>query len=196
MSRNQFAVMICLALVMAGCDTSSSEGTRAVSEERDRLFAETIATGITLDAGLSIEPDRPEFYAPHGSVGFFVSNRTGYDLVFENNRFGVQGFVFNEAEMTWEEIDLGFTPLPAGPHCVRDGATEASETWAVFTTQWMDTKEHSEVRLLVIGYTAGLAGGTPGVKGRYGAYADIRIIEGGTVVPTPTAIVITPFPTP
>lgn len=188
MAKKQFAVMICLTLVMAGCATSSSEGTRVVSEERDRLFADTITTGIALNAGLSIAPDMPEFYAPHGSVGFFVINRTGYDLIFENNRFGVRGFVFDEAGMGWEEIDLGFTPLPAGPRCVRNGATAADETWAFFPTRWMDTKGHSEVRLLVVGFAP--------TGERYGAYADVRIVEGGTIVPTPTAIIITPFPTP
>jgi len=188
MSRKQFAAMICLALVVAGCATLPSESTQAVSEERDWLFAESIATRMALNAGLNIEPDRSEFYTPYGSVHFFVINRTGYDLCFENDAFGVRGFVFDEAEMKWEEIDLGFTPLPLGPRCVSNRATDLSETWGFFPTQWMDTKGHSEVRLLVVGVAA--------TGERYGAYADVRIVEGGTIVPTPTAIIVTPFPTP
>lgn len=185
----QLAVTICLALLTAGCVTSAHEDTRAVSGERDQLFADTIAAGIVLNAGLSIEPDRLEFHAPYGSVHFFVINRTGHDLCFENNAFGVQGFVFNEVDMRWEEINLGFTPLPSGPRCVKNGATDLGETWGSFPTQWMDTKGHSEVRLLVVGFAA--------TGERYGAYTDVRIVvEGGTVFPTPTAIVITPFLTP
>jgi hypothetical protein len=188
MIKRQSAVIICLILMVAGCSTHISQNDQTALDERDKLFAITVAAELTLGRGLSIEPDKSEFYAPYGSVDFFVHNHTGHDLCFQDDAFGVRGFVFNEEQEQWEEIDLGFTPIPSGLRCLRNEVTELSETWGVFPTQWVDTRGHSEVRLLVIGIAD--------TGERYGAYADIRIVEGGTVVPTPTTLVITLFPSP
>ena len=195
MSGERVAVAICLIVVLVGCAVGLLGCTQGRGHQRDEIFARTIAAGVTLNEGLELVLGNPQSYIEDGWIDILVLNHTGRDLCFENNAFGVRGFVFDEGKAQWERIDLGFIPAPPGLRCVSNEASDFYEISTGFPVRRMDVRAHSEVRLFVVGYTGTLVDGTPVPEG-YGAYLDIRIAEGGTVVPTPTAIAITPFPTP
>ena len=188
MKRKLVAILIRWLAVASICAVALVSCTQGAVDQRDEIFGTTVAVGVRLNEGLMLLAGDSEYRTQYDSVFFHVVNRTGHDLAFEDDAFGVRGFVFNEEEAKWEQITLGFGPGEPGPRYLRNGATEHSETLSSFPTDWMDTKGHTAVRLLVIGLTA--------TGEKYGAYADIRIVEGGPAAPTPTTIMITPLPSP
>ena len=95
-------------------------------------------------------------------------NRTGHDLVFTDNLFGVQAFVFGDE---WEEINLGVSAGWQGRDLSRDA--EFHEGGISFPAEHLDTKGHSEIRLLVVGYAEDTS-----ILKAYGAYVDVEIREG------------------
>jgi hypothetical protein len=182
MNRKHLLLIVCLV----GCISVISGCTQEPVDPRYESFAALVAdiVGIEtpLNKGLELVPANPQSYA-EGSVIFFVRNRTGHDLYFADKIFGARGFVFKEGEAKWEEVDLGFkTFVPESRH-LENGATGYEETIAGFSADGLE--EYGDVRLLIIGY----AEDTPVVT-VYGAYADIRIVEGSD----PSVITITPSP--
>jgi hypothetical protein len=127
----------------------------------------------------------PQYYASDGLVDFVVRNHTGHDLSFTDNTFGVRGFVFKEGEARWEEVDFGFIPVVPESRHLRNGATGYDETMALLIADGLEG--YGDMRLLIIGYVED----TPVVK-VYGAYADIRIVEGSD----PSVTIITPSSAP
>jgi hypothetical protein len=184
-------IVACMIVLAAGCIVASSGCNRAPADQREESFAgmvaDTVGIEVPLNQGLKLVPGSPQFYAPDGLVSFFVYNRTGHDLVFADNIFGAQGFVFNDEVAGWEEVDLGFTPVVPESRRLRNGTTEHNETLAGFFTDRLE--EYGEIRLLVIGY----AEDTPVVE-VYGAYADIKIVKGSD--PDVVLVTLTPSPVP
>jgi hypothetical protein len=183
MNREYLLAIVCLV----GYISALSGCTQELVDPKDESFAAIVAaivgTETPLNEGLELVPTSSQYYASDGLVDFFVRNRTGHDLYFADNIFGARGFVFKGEEAKWEEVDLGFNPVVSESRQLKNGATGFDETMALFFTDGLEG--YSDMRLLIVGY----AEDTPIVK-MYGAYADIRIVEGSD----PSVTIITPSP--
>jgi hypothetical protein len=182
MKKRHLLVIFCLVGYTSAFSGCTQESVDPKDESFAALVADIVGIETPLNGGLELVPTSSQYYAD-GLVTFVVHNRTGHDLYFADTIFGARGFVFNEREARWEEVDLGFKPVVPESRHLGDRATGYYETMAGFFADGLE--EYGDMRLLIIGY----AEDTPVVT-VYGAYADIRIVEGSD----PGVITITPSP--
>jgi hypothetical protein len=165
-------VVLLLIFLVVSCNGEATN----MSSVKDELFQDMFGPSLCFSKSLSIEPSSARYYVPDDSVVFFVHNQTGFDLVFSDDAFGVQGFVFDGDDQNWSEVDLGFVPLSTSESVERvlpNNATRFSEITRSFSTRGIGIESDTDVRLVIIGTP--VSDETDTQCQAYGAYTDIQL---------------------
>jgi len=156
---------IVAAMMLAECWHS-------LPDPRDAAFEGLV--GLPTNTGLYVSSYRRS-YSTDDAAHIVVRNQTGAPLWFEDQSFGVRGFVYDDASQQWTEIDLGFRLDEPSTTSLQDSDTSMMRSLFSFPTELVDICSKTTVRLLVVGSTC-----PPEQQGksdcqRYAAYTDIII---------------------
>lgn len=129
---------------------------------------------LPLNAGLYVSTYRKR-HSADDYVHIIVQNQTGEALWFEDQSFEVRGFVYDDANQQWTEIDLGFRLGEPSPVCLQDSKRDVEQNLFSFPTRWIGIRTRTTIRLLVTGSTC-----PPGQQRqseclRYAAFSDIIV---------------------
>lgn len=148
---------------------------RSLPDPGDAAFESLV--DLPMNTGLYVSSYRRR-HSADDHVHLIVQNQSGELLWFEDQSFGVRGFVYDDATQQWAEIDLGFELGEPVVVCLGDSERCVDQNLFSFPTRWMDIRAKITIRLLVVGSTC-----PPEQQGqsdcqRYAAYTDIIVDPG------------------
>ena len=140
------------------------------SPEADKAFYNTIAKGIDLNSGITIERALPVYDEQANNISFAVFNHTNETIIFSNQGFDLVVFRFDEAAKIWERLKLPHTPYPETTLLlpkVDSWSSEDIKTWTLLEEDTVSF-EYKQLRLYVSG-----RGEMTNIS--YGAYLDVTV---------------------
>lgn len=151
--------------------------TPVIEPEFQQLFVDTIAKGVVLNSGLTME--RLGFLAviegptpSPNEIGFDVYNHTNEKINFTNQGFGLQIYWLDKSSKKWEIVNLAVHPGPEPrslPAKLEEFSFDIVNSWYIAARELTDVP-YSELRLYI--------SGTGAVSGkRYGAYLDVTLVK-------------------
>ena len=152
-----------LALFAASCGPHSDREAEARFQER---------FGPTLTKSLVLVTNKHQYHRDE-IITFWVENRTGTTIWFQDQWFGVEACAYDNQDRQWVDVDLGSYPVSPVPTAVEPWPPAVVDASSL-VIEYIDLPQPGEIRLVVTGHTEL----TNPVRDRaYMAYTDIRIVD-------------------